>query len=108
MSTSEFKLKSHPADFEILYCAIQNIAMEMGITMERTARSPIFSVAHDFSTAIFDKGGNLVVVNAAIPGHIFSGSFAVKAALKYFGDDLRPGDLLSRCREFPLNKAVPV
>ncbi len=60
MSDIEFKFRSHPADFEILYSAIKNFTLEMGITMERTSRSPIYFAAHDFSTAIFDKDGKLV------------------------------------------------
>ena len=37
-----FRFRSHPADFEILYSALKNVTLEMGITMERTARAPIY------------------------------------------------------------------
>jgi len=94
MSTAEFKFRSHPADFEILYSAIKNFTLEMGITMERTSRSPIFFAAHDFSTAIFDKEGNLVTLSEYIPIHICAAPFAIKAALKYFGDEIHPGDII--------------
>ena len=49
MGSTEFKFRSHPADFEILYSAIRNFTLEMGITMERTSRAPIYFAAHDFS-----------------------------------------------------------
>jgi len=94
VSATEFKFRSHPADFEILYSAIKNFTLEMGITMERTARAPIYFAAHDFSTAIFDSEGNLVSLSEYIPIHICAAPFAIKAALKYFGDDIHPGDIL--------------
>ncbi len=94
MSTTEFKFRSHPADFEILYSAIKNFTLEMGITMERTSRSPIFFAAHDFSTAIFDRAGNLVTLSEYLPIHICATPFAIKATLKYFEDDIHPGDII--------------
>ena len=94
MSTVEFKFRSHPADFEILYSAIKNFTLEMGITMEQTSRSPIYFAAHDFSTAIFDKDGYLVTLSEYIPIHICAAPFAIKAALKTFGEDIHPGDII--------------
>jgi N-methylhydantoinase B len=94
MSESEFKFKTHPADFEIIYSAVKNFTLEMGVTMERTSRSPIYFAAHDFSTAIFDKAGNLVTLTEYSPCHMFAAPFAIKAALKYFGDKIYPGDTI--------------
>ncbi len=94
MTVGAFEFKSHPAEFEILYSALKNISLEMGITMERTSRSPIFFSAHDFSTAIFDKEGNLITLTEYIPIHVCAASFAIRAALKYFGDDINPGDVI--------------
>ncbi len=94
MSTTEFKFRSHPADFEILYSAIKNFTLEMGITMEQTSRSPIYFAAHDFSTAIFDKGGRLVALSEYIPIHLCAAPFAIRAALKCFGDEIKPGDII--------------
>lgn len=92
--TTEFKLKSHPADFECLNSAFRTITLQMGLTMERTARSPIYYSAHDFSTAITDKEANLVTLAEYIPIHICAAPFAIKATLKYFGDDIHAGDLI--------------
>ncbi len=94
MSDIEFKFRSHPADFEILYSAIKNFTLEMGITMERTSRSPIYFAAHDFSTAIFDKDGQLVTLSEYIPIHLCAAPFAIKAALKTFEGDINPGDII--------------
>lgn len=38
-----FKLITPAADFAILASSFYNIAQQMGLTMQRTARSPIFS-----------------------------------------------------------------
>jgi N-methylhydantoinase B len=94
MSGDDFTFRSHPADFEILYSALKNFTLEMGITMERTSRSPIYFAAHDFSTAIFDRDGYLVTLSEYIPIHICAAPFAVRAALKMFGDNIHPGDII--------------
>ena len=94
MSTSEFTFKSHPADFEILYSAVKNFSLEMGITMERTSRSPIYFAAHDFSTAIFDREGRLVTLTEYSPCHMSAAPFAIRATLKYFGEEIKSGDVI--------------
>jgi len=90
----EFKFKTHPADFEILYSAIKNFTLEMGVTMERTSRAPIYFAAHDFSTALFDAEGRLVSLSEYIPIHICAAPFAIRAALKSCGDKIYPGDVI--------------
>ena len=57
VSSTDFKFRSHPADFEILYSAIKNFTLEMGITMERTSRAPIYFAAHDLLTSLFLSSG---------------------------------------------------
>jgi len=94
VNNKEFKLKTHPADFEIIYSGIRSVTLEMGITMERTARAPIYFAAHDFSTAVFDGEGKLVSLSEFIPIHIGAAPFAIKAAIKYFGNDIMPGDVI--------------
>lgn len=94
MGNDKFTFRSHPADFEILYSAIKNCTSEMGITMERTARSPIYYSSHDFATAVFDKEANMIALSEYLPVLLFSTPFAVRAARKYFGDDIHPGDIM--------------
>ena len=62
--------------------------------MERTSRSPIYFAAHDFSTAIFDREGNLVTLTEYSPCHMSAAPFAIRATLKYFGDEIQPGDII--------------
>jgi N-methylhydantoinase B len=94
MAATTFKFRTHPADFEVLNSAMRTITLEMGITMERTSRSPIYFAAHDFSTAIFDKDGGLVALTEYIPIHICAAPFAIRAVLQYFKDDVKPGDMM--------------
>ena len=81
----------------ILISVIENrfksICREMGMTMLRTSRSPIFSEARDFTTAIFDKEIKLVSQQAFIPVQMGAMPFAMKAIAEAFKDDIFPGDI---------------
>src|SRR4030042_4962776 len=94
MSDIEFKFRSHPADFEIIYSAIKNFTLEMGVTMERTSRAPIYFAAHDFSTAIFDAEGKLVSLSEYLPIHVCAAPFAIRATLNILGNKVYPGDVI--------------
>ena len=65
----------------------------MGWVMVRTARSPIFSQAHDFSCFIAGPTGEVVSQADGIPIHTGSGGFGVRAILRDFGDELADGDV---------------
>jgi len=82
-----------PAALAILGQRLDVIAREMGIIMQRTARSTIFSQAHDFSCFICDPEGRLVSQADGLPIHTGSGGFAVRGVLKDFASDIHPGDL---------------
>ncbi|MBT5368318.1 MAG: hypothetical protein HOL05_09755, partial [Nitrospinaceae bacterium] len=82
-----------PISLAILQQRLDVIAREMGIIMQRTARSTIFSQAHDFSCFICDPEGHLVSQADGLPIHTGSGGFAVRGVLKDFAGDINPGDL---------------
>ncbi len=82
-----------PVTLSILQQRLDVIAREMGIIMQRTARSTIFSQAHDFSCFITDPEGHLVSQADGLPIHTGSGGFAVRGVIKDFGDSIAPGDL---------------
>lgn len=72
-------------------------AEEMSATVTRTARSPIFNEAHDFTTGIFDLRDGKARLIAQAPGctlHLYAICSAVQAALEVFRNDLHPGDLI--------------
>ena len=71
---------------------LDNISQQMGWVMTRTARSPIFSHAHDFSCFIADARGEIVSQADGIPIHTGGGGFAVRALLEAFRGDIAEGD----------------
>lgn len=72
---------------------LDHISHQMGWVMVRTARSPIFSQAHDFSCFIAGPTGEVVSQADGIPIHTGSGGFGVRAILRDFGDELAEGDV---------------
>lgn len=69
------------------------ISKEIGQTMLRTSRSPIFSEARDFVTAIFDKDLRLIAQTAYIPVLMAALPYAMQNIVKEFGDDIHDGDI---------------
>ncbi|MCG8691989.1 MAG: hydantoinase B/oxoprolinase family protein, partial [Minwuiales bacterium] len=72
---------------------LDNISLQMGWVMTRTARSPIFNQSHDFSCFIADPDGTLVSQADGIPIHTGGGGFAVRALLKAFAGKIDDGDV---------------
>jgi N-methylhydantoinase B len=69
------------------------ISKEIGQTMLRTSRSPIFSEARDFVTAIFDAQLRLVAQTAYIPVLMCALPYALKSIASTFADDIDDGDV---------------
>ena len=69
------------------------ISKEIGQTMLRTSRSPIFSEARDFVTAIFDAKLRLVAQTAYIPVIMGALPYAVKGIVESFEGDIDEGDI---------------
>ena len=82
-----------PVALALFQNRLDYIARRMGWVMIRTARSPIFNQAHDFSCFIADGAGNLVSQADGIPIHTGGGGFAVRALLDAFGGDMSDGDV---------------
>ena len=69
------------------------ISKEIGQTMLRTSRSPIFSEARDFVTAIFDKDLRLIAQTAYIPVLMGALPYAMQNIFKAFEGDIHEGDV---------------
>lgn len=69
------------------------ISKEIGQTMLRTSRSPIFSEARDFVTAIFDAKMRLVAQTAYIPVLMGALPNVMARIQETFGDDVQDGDI---------------
>jgi len=82
----------------VVAAALDAAAEEMSATVTRTARSPIFNEAHDFTTGIFDfRGARQARLVAQAPGctlHLYAIVGAAQAVLDYFRHDLHAGDVV--------------
>ncbi|MBI4640269.1 MAG: hydantoinase B/oxoprolinase family protein [Candidatus Tectomicrobia bacterium] len=80
-----------PIRLEIFKNLFASVAEEMGVTLCRTSFSPNIKERRDFSCAIFDKGGDMVVQAAHIPVHLGSMPLSVLSAIQHV-PHLEPGD----------------
>jgi N-methylhydantoinase B len=96
MSTVE-QTQSAPMVDPILVSVVRNrldvVTKEMGQVMLRTTRSPIFSEARDFVTAIFDRHGRNVAQTSYIPVLVNATPWAIERFSEAFADDMADGDI---------------
>jgi N-methylhydantoinase B len=79
-----------PLVLAVVAGALESITREMSDTVERTARTPLLRLAHDYSNAIFDAESRLVASGERdLPNHVGSMGFAGRAVLAFAG---RPDD----------------
>jgi N-methylhydantoinase B/oxoprolinase/acetone carboxylase alpha subunit len=84
-----------PVQLTIINNAFVNICREMGVTMTRTAFSPIFNEGLDFSCAMFDRQGNMIGQAEYCPGQLAASIFIVRWTLDEIGlDSFEPGDVV--------------
>ena len=72
---------------------LDSITKEMGQTMLRTSRSPIFSEARDFVTAIYDRQLRLAAQTAYIPVLLAATPWAVRSIAETYAGDIHDGDV---------------
>ncbi len=84
-----------PVTLGIVNNGFVNVCREMGITMIRTAFSPIFNEGLDFSCVLFDKRGNMIGQAEFCPAQIAASLFIVRWTLEELGiDSFEPGDVV--------------
>ena len=78
----------------ILQRRFKSIAEEMSIALAMTTRSPILCEAHDFVTGLYDARGKMLEQKENL--HILSFSLGpvCEYIVKYFKDDIYPGDVI--------------
>ena len=81
-----------PINLELFNNIFTQIATQMGIVHQRIALSVNVKERLDFSCAVLDSKGNLVVNAPHIPVHLGAMSETIKGLLKS-GKDLKPGDV---------------
>ena len=93
----DLELTTPPADFEILASSFYTIAQEMGLNIERTAKSPVFFSAHDYVVTINKIDGDIISMAEYIPVLVGSTPFAVKGTFRYYKEvlkeDIDEGDI---------------
>jgi N-methylhydantoinase B len=83
-----------PITLSVVRGVLETTQREMTLSLEKTGRSSVFNLAHDYSTAMFNATPEMIMQGQDIPIHLGSLMPAMKAVAGYFGDDLHEGDLL--------------
>jgi N-methylhydantoinase B len=83
-----------PITLSVIRGVLETTQREMTLTLEQTARSSVFNLAHDYSTALFNHVPEMILQGQDIPIHLGSLMPAMKAVARYFGEDIHPGDLI--------------
>ena len=84
-----------PVTLTIVNNSFVNICREMGITMMRTAFSPIFNEGLDFSCVLFDREAQLIGQGEFCPAQIAAAMFAGRWTVEELGaESFEPGDVV--------------
>jgi len=70
--------------FNDMATELETTQREMTITVEKTGRSSVFNLAHDYSTALFNNTPEMILQGQDIPIHLGSLIPAMKAVHGYF------------------------
>lgn len=83
-----------PITLSVVRGVLETTQREMTLALEKTARSSVFNLAHDYSTALFNARPEMILQGQDIPIHLGSLIPAMKAVAAFFGDDIHEGDLI--------------
>jgi len=90
--------RADPAQLAIFSNRISSIAEEMGNVLQKTAISTNIKERRDFSCAVFDAKGDLVVNAPHQPVHLGAMGSAVRKQIEYYKGDICKGDVwVSNC-----------
>jgi len=78
----------------ILQRRLKSITEEMSIALTMTTRSPILCEAKDFVTGLYDAQGRMLEQTENLPILSFSLGPVCQYIIKYFGDEIYPGDVI--------------
>ncbi len=93
-SPAKTKAKVDPITLSVIRGILETTQREMTLSLEKTARSSVFNLAHDYSTALFNHVPEMILQGQDIPIHLGSLIPAMKSVARYFGDDIHEGDLI--------------
>ena len=83
-----------PIFASVLRRRLKSITEEIGLTLLRTTRSPILNEARDFATGLYDAKGQMLEQTEYIPVLAFALQPCCEHVIRFFGDDIAPGDVI--------------
>ena len=83
-----------PITLSVVRGVLETTQREMTLALEKTARSSVFNLAHDYSTALFNHTPEMILQGQDIPIHLGSLIPAMKAVDGFFDGDIHEGDLI--------------
>jgi N-methylhydantoinase B len=86
--------RADPVITEIVRSGVLAVTGEMKTNLMRTAYNLIIYEALDFTCGLFTADGRTVSIGLGLPMFIRGMGETIKAKLKHFGDDIKPGDIL--------------
>lgn len=86
--------KVDPITLSVVRGVLETTQREMTLSLEKTARSSVFNLAHDYSTALFNHVPEMILQGQDIPIHLGSLIPAMKAVARFFEGDVHEGDLI--------------
>ena len=87
--------EADPILLEVFNNLFMNIAEQMGVALQKTARSVNIKERLDFSCAVFDAEGALVANAPHMPVHLGSMDRSVEAVIRQNEGKVRPGDVFA-------------
>jgi len=83
-----------PITLSVVRGVLETTQREMTLALEQTARSSVFNLAHDYSTALFNHTPEMILQGQDIPIHLGSLIPAMKSVANFFAGDIHDGDLM--------------
>ncbi|WP_174274158.1 hydantoinase B/oxoprolinase family protein [Sphingomonas bacterium] len=79
---------------EVIRSAMETICFEMATYVSRHATTPILNQSNERNATILDSKGRLAGLSVGIPQFMLSSTLPVRLAIDFFGEDLKPGDVI--------------
>ncbi len=79
---------------EVIRSSMETVCFEMATYVSRTATTPILNQSNERNATILDGQGRLAALSVGIPQFMLSSTLPVRFSIEFFGEDLKPGDVI--------------
>ncbi|MDQ1535413.1 MAG: N-methylhydantoinase, partial [Actinomycetota bacterium] len=79
---------------EVIRSGMETVCFEMATFVSRTATTAILNQSNERNATILDGHGRLAALSVGIPQFMLSSTLPVRFAIEFFGDELKPGDVI--------------